>query len=230
MKADFTRARDYAFDRLASELSPHLTYHSLHHTRDDVLPACLRLAESSSVGDEDTFCLATAAAYHDIGFLYSYAEHEAHSIAVARAVLPGCGYSPTQIDAIATLIAATKMPQRPTTPLAELLCDADLDVLGRDDFWDLNRKLLAEARRYGRDGVISESQWLDEQVSFLQSHVYFSAAARRLRDDGKARNVAHMRHAIAAARGVDGRTALISTPTPGSPPGQPCAAHPDKAQ
>lgn len=203
MRADFTQARDYALDRLASELSAHLTYHSLHHTRDDVLPAALRLAAAGGVTDEDTLCLATAAAYHDTGFLYSYAEHEAHGIALARAVLPGFSYNTNQIDTIAALIAATKMPQRPATPLAELLCDADLDVLGRDDFWELNRKLLAETERYGRNGAVSEAQWLDEQVRFLQSHVYFSATARRLRDDGKARNVARMRRAIDAARGFD---------------------------
>jgi len=199
MRADFTRARDYALERLASELSPHLTYHSLHHTRDDVLPACLRLAKANNASDEDTLCLVTAAAYHDTGFLYSYAEHEAHGIALARAVLPGFGYSATQIDTIAILIAATKMPQRPTTPLAELLCDADLDVLGRDDFWELNRKLLTETGRYGRNGAVSEAQWLDEQVRFLQNHVYFSAAARRLRDDGKAHNVARLQRAMAAS-------------------------------
>ena len=204
MRADFTQARDYALARLANELSPRLSYHSLHHTRDDVLPACLRLAQAGSVADEDVLCLATAAAYHDIGFLYSYAEHEAHSIAMARVVLPGFGYNATQIDAIAALIAATRMPQQPATPLAELLCDADLDVLGRDDFWDLNRKLWAETGRYGKNGPVSEEQWLDEQVRFLQGHVYFSAAARRLRDAGKARNVILMQRAIAATRGLDG--------------------------
>ncbi len=115
MRADFTQARDYALDRLASELSAHLTYHSLHHTRDDVLPAALRLAAAGGVTDEDTLCLATAAAYHDTGFLYSYAEHEAHGIALARAVLPGFSYNTNQIDTIAALIAATKMPQRPAT-------------------------------------------------------------------------------------------------------------------
>ncbi|HOU41173.1 MAG TPA: HD domain-containing protein, partial [Promineifilum sp.] len=190
-----------------SELPAHLTYHSLHHTRDDVLPACLRLADVSGIPEADVLCLATAAAYHDIGFLYSYAEHEAHGIALARAVLPGFGYSDSQIDTISALIAATRMPQTPTTPLAQLLCDADLDVLGRDDFWDLNRKLLAETARYGRNGTVSEEEWLGEQMRFLQRHVYFSTAARRLRDDGKARNMARMQRAIAAGDSEESRHA-----------------------
>ena len=38
MSADYERAKQYALGRLAGELSPHLAYHSLRHTRDDVLP------------------------------------------------------------------------------------------------------------------------------------------------------------------------------------------------
>ncbi len=199
MRADFRRAKEYALGRLAGELSPHLTYHSLRHTRDDVLPACLRLARRSGVPADDLLCLATAATYHDTGFLYSYSEHEAHSIALVQAVLPGFGYAEAQIDTIVALIAATRMPQRPTNPLAELLCDADLDVLGRNDFGQLNHKLLAEQARYGKGGLVSEEEWLRDQMHFLQGHVYFSAAAHALRDDGKARNMALMQRALAEA-------------------------------
>ena len=207
-KADYEQARAYALGRLAAELAPDLVYHSLQHTRDDVLPAVLRLAQISGVADEDRLCLATAAVYHDTGFLISYSDHETHSIGLARAVLPGFAYSPQQIDHIVALIAATRMPQRPATLLAQLLCDADLDVLGREDFWDLNQRLLAETRRYGPRGPIAETDWLRGQAQFLQDHAYFSAAAHALRDEGKARNLALMRAALAAADGRAGREVL----------------------
>ena len=139
MNADYERAKAYALGRLASELSPKLTYHSLRHTRDDVLPAAVRLAQAADVNGEALLCLTTAALFHDIGFLCNYDEHERGSIAIARAALPHCGYTPEQIETIAGLIAATKMPQRPQTPLEQLLWDADLDLLGSDDFWELNR-------------------------------------------------------------------------------------------
>ena len=41
---DFKRARQYALERLERELPPTLIYHSLAHTRDDVVPAAERLA------------------------------------------------------------------------------------------------------------------------------------------------------------------------------------------
>ncbi len=203
MSADYERAKAYALGRLESELSPWLTYHSLRHTRDDVLPAAIRLAQALNVTGDALLCLTTAALFHDIGFLFAYNDHEAQGIFIAEAVLPGFGYSAAQLSTIAGLIAATKMPQRPTTPLAELLCDADLDVLGREDFWEINRLLLAETEHQsGR--AIDEVEWLAGQLRFLEEHVYFSSTAHKLRNAGKAWNVNRMRLAL---RGLNGSSA-----------------------
>lgn len=200
MTPDFERAKSHVLERLAHELPPSLTYHSLQHTRDDVLPAAIRLGLKSGIDDEAMLLLTTAAVFHDIGFIYSYEEHEQESIAVARVVLPEFDYSEEHIERVAALIAATKMPQRPKTPLEQLLCDADLDLLGREDFWELNRRLLAEVH-YHRNRHITEKEWLRGQTLFMQEHVYFSVAARALRDEGKLRNVARMQHALLGANG-----------------------------
>ena len=34
---------------------------------------------------------------------------------------------------------ATKIPQTPLTKLEEIICDADLDYLGREDFFEISR-------------------------------------------------------------------------------------------
>lgn len=200
ISADYEQAKAYALGRLATQLSPHLTYHSLRHTRDDVLPAALCLGQAAGISNDERLCLSTAALFHDIGFLVAADDHETHSIAVARAALPLFGYSAAQLDTVAELIAATRMPQRPTSALAELLCDADLDVLGRDDFWEINRLLLAETEHLsGRP--IDEREWLAGQLRFLEEHVYFSAAAHARRDSGKARNVNRLRHVVHSLNG-----------------------------
>ena len=201
MSADYEQAKAYALGRLAGELSPHLTYHSLRHTRDDVLPAAVRLARATGINGDAFLCLATAALFHDIGFLIAYDDHEAHGIAVAHLALPAFGDSAAQLNTIAELIAATKMPQRPTSPLAQLLCDADLDVLGREDFWDINQLLLAETEHY-RQIDLGRAEWLEGQARFLEEHHFFTAAARRLRDQGKAHNLARLRQALVQLNGV----------------------------
>jgi uncharacterized protein len=200
MKPNFEQAKHYVFERLARELSPDLTYHSLQHTRDDVLPAAIRLGRASAVSPEDCLVLTTAALFHDTGFLLAYDEHEQRSINVARAALPGFGYSADQIQTIAELIAATKMPQRPNGKLQQLLCDADLDLLGRDDFMRLNRVLLDEVRRYSVE-PITEEAWLRDQTRFLENHKFFTPAAVKLRGAGQAHNLSLMRAALASLNG-----------------------------
>jgi len=49
---DFERARAYALGRLERELPPALCYHSLNHTRDDVVVAIDRLAAAEGVTGE----------------------------------------------------------------------------------------------------------------------------------------------------------------------------------
>lgn len=201
MNPDFNQARQYVMERLARELSPHLTYHSLQHTRDDVLPAATRLGRAAGLNDEEQLLLQTAALFHDTGFLIDYRNHEHHSAGLAREALPRFGYSSRQIDAICDVIAATKMPQRPNGLLQELMCDADLDLLGRGDFMRLNRELLKEVRHFAGQ-PIREDHWLRDQARFLREHRFFTAAARSLRAEGKDHNTAMIATALASLNGT----------------------------
>ena len=54
------------------------------------------------------------------------------------------GMSQEDQDIIYNLILSTKVPQQPKTHLEEILCDADLDYLGRNDFEDISSNLLKE--------------------------------------------------------------------------------------
>lgn len=200
MKPDFDKARQYVFARLAHDLSPHLTYHSYQHTCNDVLPAAARLGRASAIGEEDFLLLTTAALFHDTGFLSTYYDHEEQSIVIASTVLPDLGYSASQIEQISGLIAATKMPQRPNGLLQELLCDADLDLLGREDFMHLNQMLLQELRHYSKR-PISDETWLRDQTQFLETHHFFTPAAKEMRTAGKLRNLALMRTSSSSRNG-----------------------------
>jgi predicted metal-dependent HD superfamily phosphohydrolase len=153
----------------------------------------------SGVNGETLLLLETAALYHDTGFLLQYGDHETASIAIARETLPDFGYTHAQIELIVGLIGATRMPQRPRTPLQELICDADLDLIGREDFVRLNHELHKEVSVYsGRD--ISEYEWLIDQLKFLEDHHFFTRAALATRSEGKAQNLAHMRQSLERMR------------------------------
>jgi uncharacterized protein len=184
---DFAGARQYALQRLERELSPMLSYHSVEHTRDDVLPASKRLAELEGVQGEALCLLLTAAWYHDIGFVEQYADNEEIAARIAAQALPSFGYSLEHIQVIHGIIMATKLPQSPQTLLERVMADADLDLLGRDDYMALNQALRDEMAALGTPS--SDEQWYRSQLRFLQSHRYFTASARALRDAGKQRNI-----------------------------------------
>lgn len=195
---DFEQARRYALDRLERELAATLVYHSLAHTRDEVVPAAEWLAALEGVAGEPLLLLLTAAYYHDLGFVERRAGHEAAGARIASQALPAFGYSPAQVRAIAAMILATEIGRNPATHLEQILADADLDVLGREDFEERNRDLRAELAAHGQ--VFSDEEWFEGQLALLETHRYFTASARAVRDQGKQRNLSYIRTLLRQCR------------------------------
>lgn len=187
---DFEKARSYVIERLKRELSPILTYHSLWHTCEDVVVAAGRLAEMEGVKGHDLLLLLTGAYFHDIGFVEQVQDHETASIRIASAVLPEFGYSADDITVIQGLIEVTRIPQRPHTKLETILADADLDCLGREDFWVRSRALYDET--VALDGKFKNNDWCEIQLNFLGAHHYFTPSAIALRSKTKERHLSEL--------------------------------------
>lgn len=191
---DFEKARGFALECLERDLAPHLYYHSLSHTRDEVVPAAEQFAAAQGVSGLDKILLATAAYFHDTGYTVTMDDHELCSVRIATQILPGFGYSPEQVEIIRRIILATKMPQSPQTILEEIMADADLDILGRDDFLKRSLDLRAEWAAFGYSS--SDEEWYQSQLEFIQAHNYFTPAAHRLRDEQKGENIATLKRLL----------------------------------
>jgi uncharacterized protein len=194
MIPDYEGAKNYALERLKGELSPELSYHSLDHTLRGVVPALERLATLESVQGEELDLLRTAAYFHDIGYVENCEHHEKIGAQIVERVLPRFGFTSEQIGAIQRMILATELPQSPKNLLEMILVDADLDVLGRDDFLDTSIQLRAERATQGM--LVSEIEWFCSQLEFLQSHQYWTQAAKRLREPKKRENMALLKKLI----------------------------------
>jgi predicted metal-dependent HD superfamily phosphohydrolase len=179
----FEKAKKFILNKLTKELPDHLTYHSVGHIRD-VFAAATILAKEEGVTGEDATLLLTAVLFHDSGFTINADEHEKNSCKLAKQHLPEYGYTPAQLKRICAMIMATKIPQNPKNLLEQIICDADLDYLGRDDFFVIGNKLYDELRVAGL--VKTEKEWNKLQVRFLTKHRYFTSSAIRLRDATKA--------------------------------------------
>ena len=196
---DLLQARRYAVHRLEEELPAVLTYHSLAHTLQGVVPAVERLAALEGVNGQNLLLLRTAAYYHDTGFVERSDGHEAISARVAAKVLPRFGYSRAQIEVIQGIILATRYPFKPRTYIESILVDADLDVLGRDDFWPRNRALRAEREALTGQRSTDEA-WYGGQLAFMRAHHYFTASAQALRQALKQRHMEEMAGLLDEAR------------------------------
>jgi predicted metal-dependent HD superfamily phosphohydrolase len=186
--ANYEKAIAYALNQLDEGLAPHLTYHNLWHTRDDVMPAVVRLATASGVDADDVQLLRVAAAFHDIGFIEREQGHEMVGLRIAAQKLPCFDFSSHQIERIMGMILATRLPQSPRDLLEEIVADADLDVLGREDFFPRSVALYEEFAALGQKN--SWRQWQEQQLNFLNTHAYFTDAAIESRQALKAHHIA----------------------------------------
>lgn len=191
---NYMKAERYIMKLLEKKLSPKLHYHSIAHTRD-VTKAAERIALMEGVRGEDLFLLQTAATYHDAGFVEQYEANEPIGVKMAREILPKYGYSEEQIDVVAGLIYSTRIPHNPANHLQEIICDADLDYLGRDDFHDIADKLRIELREHGK--INSDRLWDEVQVKFLTQHQYFTKSAIKLRQNKKERHIQEIKDRLA---------------------------------
>ncbi|MCE7064700.1 HD domain-containing protein [Dyadobacter sp. CY326] len=180
-------AKAYIVEQLRWHLSDTLFYHGLHHTLD-VVNAALHIAKLEGVTDaEQLTLLETAAYYHDSGFVNTYQGHEEASCLIARVALPEFDYSPEQIDIVCNMIMATHIPQTPKTHLEQIICDADLDYLGRADFELIATSLFNEMKV--RNMVSDIDSWNQVQVQFIGKHNYWTQSAHDLRDALKQENL-----------------------------------------
>ncbi len=179
---EFSKAKLHINRRLKKELPKYLYYHSTEHIKD-VYDSVKQIAAKEGVKGENLKLLLIAAMYHDSGFMIQAKNHEKLSCDIVQETLPDFGFSPEQIQKICGMIMATKIPQNPQNHLEEILCDADLDYLGREDFFKIGNHLFEELKSYKI--VNSERDWDLLQIGFLEQHNYFTKTAIAIRKPQK---------------------------------------------
>lgn len=184
---NYQEVKNIILSELQNKLPKHLSYHSVSHI-EDVIQASREIGIAEGLSEEDLVLLETAALFHDTGFLYGSKDHEEKSCEIAQEYLPNHDYSQEKIDLIKGMIMATKIPQSPNNHFEEILADADLDYLGRDDFFTIGDKLYEELAMFGM--ISSERDWNLLQERFLENHHYFTKTAIENRAAKKAENLA----------------------------------------
>ena len=171
-------------------------YHTPAHTLD-VMISSESIAVNEGITDENELMkLRLATLFHDTGYLVSKTEHEKFSCDIARKELAELITDPKEMEDICELIMATMIPQSAKSKLAMIICDADLDYLGRKDYYEIAEKLKNEFRQQGI--IESDAQWFRMQINFMKSHQYFTATSRKMREPEKQKRIAELEQQLAA--------------------------------
>ncbi|HNS11617.1 MAG TPA: HD domain-containing protein [Bacteroidia bacterium] len=189
----YIKLKEHILGYLKARLPDNLYYHSYNHVID-VLGAAEFLAEKEGLSPITKELVKVAALFHDSGFTIEAREHEKLSCDIARELLPEFGYTLAEIELIAAMIMATKYPQSPTNLMEEIICDADLDYLGREDFFEIGGLLLTELNESGR--FKTEKDWNHFQEKFISSHKYFTKTAQELREPKKLEHLKMIRESL----------------------------------
>lgn len=193
--ADYDRAEKFILGYLKDKLKKDLSYHGVHHTLD-VLECATEIARAENLDDKNVKLLRIAACLHDVGFVKTYQGHEEVGCKMANDFLSRFGFSEEEIKIVCGMINATKIPQQPNSPAEKILADADLDYLGRDDFYSIGNTLFEEFKIYHI--VKDEKEWNRYQLKFLNAHHYHTDFSLQNRESKK------QQHGLEIKQLVDG--------------------------
>jgi len=174
-------------DELPSGIKYHDADHTLHPT-NGVVAVANRIAISENISEIDRELLITAAYFHDTGYIREYDKNEPIAARMAGRILKLIGYKPDEIEKIQKMILSTDLEREPKTRVEKILCDADLDHLGREDFFEMDGKLREGRGARGLD-VSDDAKWYKGTLEIMKNHQFYTKSQKKLREENKQKNL-----------------------------------------
>jgi len=168
------------------QVDPHFEYHNLRHTLD-VLAKTEEIGSAEGITSHELTLVKIAALYHDTGFARARKNHEELSVQMFLDASKDSNLSLSETEIVCGCIRATRMPQSPQSHLEEIVCDADLDYLGRTDFFEIGDFLRNEMLYSGE--LDDANAWNVIQLKFLENHQYRTNFSKQTRQSGLMKNI-----------------------------------------
>lgn len=185
------QAEDFVTAHFENNVSSAFVFHSIHHVIDVVKAAKLLAGEVGLSGEEIEMVLL-AAWFHDAGYDKGSEGHEARGAEYAVEFLQQQSYPEERIAQILACIKATKMPQSPANTMEAILCDADLSHLGDVNYWSQCGHVRQEIA-LTRNKIMSDKEWIDFELDFMQRHSYHTADAQGLYGENKKKHIRQLK-------------------------------------
>ncbi len=184
-------ARFYVTGLLNKYLPAICKFHNIHHTLN-VVQFCYELGDHYCLPKTDMEKLLMAAWFHDTGYCLSIDDHENESVTVASTFLESHNVTDDYTFSVNNLILATKRLAEPSTLAEQIICDADTQHLGAEDYFKWSA-LLKEEFELKNCQELSDKEWKHMNICFFNSHRYFTEYAQRWWGEQKLENLKQLK-------------------------------------
>lgn len=191
--------RVHAETILEKKMPSHMCYHDAQHTKD-VVWASYEIAKALNLSEEQIETILLGAWLHDTGYHNGKSDlHEDESINIARTFLAKENVDPERIEAVVGVIEATRIPQKPTNIMEEVICDADLYHLASDKYFEKSEQLKKEIVKT-KGLALDDVEWFAMNVAFFEQHDYFTSYGKEVLQPKKALNLKKVKSRLKALK------------------------------
>ena len=176
-------AEQYVIQLFKDKLSSTYSFHNIDHTRR-VVEAATLLADRENINGKEKEALLLAAWFHDVGYCESCTSHESIGMNLAAEFLHKENVEDAEINKVKNLINATALHVLPQDILEKIIKDADTSHLASDKFFEITESLREECKK-AHDLKLSREEWAKKNLSFLQSHQFYTDFAKNNWDKKK---------------------------------------------
>lgn len=182
-------AKDY-INKLLTSLDD-MYYHQYEHTLD-VYERATYLGKKEGLSDEEIEFLWLAALFHDTGFIVRYDKNEPIGGKIAKNFLKTMLYPEEKIEIIERIILATDPDYKnPQNIYEAIIKDADLDNLGREDFYEKWGKVKSEIETIKRI-KIKDPDWHHAILDLLYKNKFYTKTQKKEREEQREKNIKEM--------------------------------------
>lgn len=187
--------KDYVINMLVNDLPESLSYHIAARTLD-VFETTRKLVASEKLPFYEAEMVQLGALFEDTGIIKGYKKFKKRSTEITEETMRRFGYNETEIKTVNEMILATNMPQNPQSAAQKVLCDATLDLLGRNNFV-ANSQLLRKEWELFLGKKFTKKEWFEYEIDFLKNHKYFTESENSARSTGKIQNIEKLEQELA---------------------------------
>ena len=170
-------AGSFVSDLLADRLPDSIEFHTIDHAKY-VVDSSEFIGRNSGLSDDELNVVKLCAWFHDAGYIISPENHETEGARIAAEFLTSKGIGDNIISQVKNCILATRIPQKPTDLISQVLCDADLMHLSEDNYIERIEKMRKEWINLS-GGKLGNRKFHKMSVKFFQNHEYHTDFAIR---------------------------------------------------